>query len=245
MGFISQVHTAVKTTHKEVGEMSFLARYKSNQIPLVDHYMHLRQLLPVYEALERRIQSPTCTITLSDDKSFLLNRSDELRRDIAFLESRVPVYLRNWVSSQTNAYAESLNTETDDKVVFGHFLARILGDLFGGKTIKERMGRLYAKWGIEPIGEETGLAFYQFPDRTLQDLSRGLDAMTSTMDQASVAIVIAAIDNGIARHKPIFADLEKKHSEVQRYQSIRMFAGAVATAAAGAVVAFTATKLLG
>ena len=207
MSFFSRLRSASSGIHKDVGTLPFLQRYHSDELRLIDHYLHLCQLLPLYEMLEQKLKNPAVTIKLPDEMYFLLERSEELRKDIQFLENKIPPEYKKRVCKSTHDYEEFLKNCQDERVIYGHFLARILGDLFGGQRIRARLKERYVTWEMTTLDSDQGLAFYTFPDGVLRDLLRLLNKENKP-DNADDQVIIDAVKDGIARHIPIFNELE-------------------------------------
>jgi heme oxygenase len=139
----------------------------------------LRNLLPVYEALERGLDRQRNTPLLSPFVRPDLYRAAALRADLDHVSGP------DWGSWPLLPAAQSYGRRIlqagveDGALLIAHAYVRYLGDLNGGQILKRLLGR---HLGLGPAG----LTFYDFP--TLADLQATAQDYRAAIDRAGVAI---------------------------------------------------------
>lgn len=135
----------------------------------------LRNLLPVYEALEaellRHQASPAIGLIVRPE----LHRSASIRRDLARLDgSDLPLL------SEAIAYVGAIREAGSGAghALLAHAYTRYLGDLSGGQIIKKILAR---SLGLQP----EALSFYAFPE--IADIPRFKDDYRDALERAGAA----------------------------------------------------------
>jgi len=245
MDIISQLHR--NALHDVAHYKAYLERYHKDSLTLIDHYRHLRQLLPIYQLIESLMKTIELPAPLPTELNFLLERSKEIESDLAFLAPHVPAMYRDEITNSTQQYCDYLNTLDKNDVtacteIFIHYLIRILGDLFGGQGLKKCVLDLYKHYTIFPTENEEGVKFYCFGKNTLKDFAAWLRQIEVGKDELD-KFGTSAYQKNIA----IFDELEAtrmKLSQTQNYCNLFKKAAVVGTAAlvTGAVLATTYTR---
>lgn len=199
----------------------YLERYHHDTFRLLDHYRHLQQLLPIYQALEAKLLHSDFVAILPEHLHFALTRSKEIEKDLAALASLIPNVQSNQLLDSTQAYVTYLNsldpsTPQGLSTLFSHFLLRILGDLFGGQGLKQGVTDALARESSN-CQDEFGRQFYVFPERALQNFSRWLKDFNEIDEEA----VVESATNAYQRNINIFDELEATRAiPVNRLASI-------------------------
>ncbi len=218
MSLISALHK--HPLHNKAHYQPYLARYHAPDLTLLDHYMHLKQVLPIYQALEKKLRSKNFSPALPAHLSFALSRSAEIEKDIAFLKPHIPADKQDIQLESTKVYVDQLDAiKMQDKKVqtllFSHFLIRILGDLFGGQGLKNCAVDLYKREKIYlPEMPTQGTRFYSFPKDALKDFSAWLNALK--MDKKEENEITDIATDAYQKHIDIFIELEKKRSTTDK-----------------------------
>jgi heme oxygenase len=229
MTFLKNLRAAIKTTHEQLGEVAFLKRYKTSQLSITAHYLHLCQLLPIYETLELKLKQSVYANQMPENLRHLFSRSNSLRADILSLQNVVPDQIKNSVLTDTATYVRSLNASENEHALFGHFLARILGDLFGGQIIRYKlMSQQHQSWKLLRASSEiatVGLSFYQFPEDTLKDFAKWLNE--NDLISKNEEVIIAGTKTAMDAHFPIFNNVEARLSAYEAAGKSRLFASCI------------------
>lgn len=235
VNFFAQFKKDIDKLHKETEEKTFIDRYRdelreegakkfkdSGALTLMDHYRHLCQLLPVYETLEKKIRDMHFAPSVPDSLKYLLNQSAKIKKDMDFLESRIQVKDKHWVTLSTYRYIQLLDKimiREGEKAneVFAHFLVRILGDLLGGSKLKEYVSHLYERSNIPAEIREEGLNFYTFEKDTLKNMFAWLSRLSNqnnanqddVITDKDYAQIVTAANESFRMHISIFDELEQ------------------------------------
>lgn len=238
MGLLSKIASGTKELHKFAEGMPFLKRYQiPDDLTLRDHYLHLYQLLPIYQLLEDKMKLADKSFNLSAEFSDLLDRAKSIQFDLNFIFQHLPQKIKQIVILPATqaylSYLNQLNPDTDLNAILGHFLVRILGDLFGGQQLKDYVALLYKTNGIDASG---GTEFYTFRDHMLKNFTQSwLNHPPEMIDEDEV---VTFANESFDYHIAIFDALEKS-----RKHSFAFFSPAclIATAVTTAAIATTMT----
>ena len=211
MSNLAKIMSGTRVIHDSLDKHVFLLRYRKpveRGLTLRDHYCHLLQLLPLYELLENYLKDADFFPKLLPEFSELLFRSERIKRDLAFLKSKMGKDPAIDTLTATNSYlnylTKSIKTHEDrNEILISHFLVRILGDLFGGESLKGYVQQLYLshKLVVERNNSE-GIKFYEFSDNMLERLVDWLDK------QHFSPKFIEYCNHAFVMHFPIFNALE-------------------------------------
>lgn len=168
MGILSRLRSGTNELHVITENKSYLVRYKKDELTLLDHYRHLSQLLLIYQAIEKKLKNQNFLPKLPVELAYLLNRSEEIKKDLKFLEPFIAKGKKDFFFKTTKSYEQYIDQMKINNEIFSHFLVRILGDLFGGQKIKGDVIRLYQRKGIFSEDHlEKGVHFYCFREKAL------------------------------------------------------------------------------
>ena len=209
---IDELIDRTKEEHEAVDSQPFLRRYFKEDSDLVveDHYRQLCQLLPLYQALETQVKDIKGLPVLPAELAFLLERSQAIEADMRFLEAQIPDERKRLVLPVTQAYIDQVNKmspATHGIEIWGHFLTRILADLYGGRKTKQYLEWMYQRQGVntESDDADSGLNFYCFGPGTLRRLKAWLNENQSHF---TADALMPHFSSSYANHIKIFALLE-------------------------------------
>jgi heme oxygenase len=209
IGLADRLKHATHRLHREAERSGFIRDLLNHRGTLPGYVLFLRNLLPVYEALEDGLGAqasagrPLAKLARPE-----LYRSAALRSDLAQVagadwQSKVPVL------DAASAYAERVrqaSSADDGAGLAGHAYVRYLGDLNGGQILARLLARDLAL-------PETALSFYAFP--AFADLQAAATAYRNDLDRlgaapgldlaAVEAEAIASFEGAIALSKAVAA----------------------------------------
>jgi len=156
-GFADQLRGATHALHTRAERTGIIADVLAGRADRFGYVMLLRNLLPVYEELEARLErhcgSPGVRYLALPE----LRRAGPIRSDLEALAGAgwrrsVPVL------SGGRRYAEAVRAAGAGRGarLIAHAYTRYLGDLNGGQTLRRLLQR---RMGLD----ESGLSFYEFP----------------------------------------------------------------------------------
>lgn len=239
MTLLNDIHFKTKKMHQDTENKPFLRRYQSpDRLTITDHYHHLIQLFPIYEALETKIKEADDQLNLASQFSCLLNRSQHIKTDIDFLKT-LPQNkkARTELLRSTVAYVNCINQldpKNDINAILANFLVRILGDLHGGQKLKNYVSAMYAK---NNIAGDVGVTFYSFDANTLPEFNQ--QWLRKSHDFINTDELIQHANLAFKAHLPIFDELEKSRIQrtgLQCHSRLFSTGCAIATVAIGAAV---------
>ena len=161
---IREVHTGLSDRlrartmglHREAERSGILRDLLRGDVAPSAYAMLLRNLLPIYEALEHALEQPGRDPCLAFLAVPAVYRADALRADIAHLTGSGAETLGLVPSAQDYAArVEACARSGRGEGLIAHAYVRYLGDLNGGQILKRLIGR---KFGLEG----PGLLFYDF-----------------------------------------------------------------------------------
>ena len=249
MGLEGKLFGGVRKLHDEVHDKPFIKQYSQGKVSLADHYRHLSQLLPIYEAIENKINNHEVNIEIPEELAELSHRSERIKADMAYLrpyivkQDEAPRLTE--MTKEYAAYLQSLGESADDQeVLFAHFLVRILGDLSGGQAFKGYIRALYDSRGLPVQG---GVSFYEFGDDMHKRCNRWLDRLEAEdtgnricESHAIMKRLIAKANDSFEVHIRIFDELDAPtmpglYRRGQGYGRFFVAGAVVATLAATAI----------
>ncbi|GEM_PF-3299186 len=214
MGLLSSIHLATKERHQALHEQPFIKKYQDNTITLLEHYRHLSQLLPIYEALEKKLHDGGFEPRIPVGVNELLSRSLKIKNDLSCMLPYLNIVDKEIVSSATQRYVKKIEAMkvSDEKSIeiFAHFLVRVLGDMFGGQKIKESVLKLYKRSEVELTSLYPGISFYTFNPNTFKDFTHWLNELK--LAEKEKFTLINCMNDGLSRHAPIFEELERANT---------------------------------
>ena len=146
-----------KESHSAAENTKFVASFLRGVVDYEEYRKLLTNFYYVYDTMEQRIretEDPMVQAIKSED----LERKEAIERDLEYY------YGADWKEKQIpseacNTYCHRINeiAEKDPYLLVAHHYTRYIGDLSGGKILKEIAARVLKP----PVGK--GLQFYEFP----------------------------------------------------------------------------------
>jgi len=146
-----------KESHSAAENTKFVASFLRGVVDYEEYRKLLTNFYYVYDTMEQRIretEDPMVQAIKSED----LERKEAIERDLEYY------YGPEWKDKQTpseacNTYCHRINeiAEKDPYLLIAHHYTRYIGDLSGGKILREIAARVLKP----PVGK--GLDFYEFP----------------------------------------------------------------------------------
>ena len=179
-----------KESHSAAENTKFVASFLRGVVDYEEYRKLLTNFYYVYDTMEQRIretEDPMVQAIKSED----LERKEAIERDLEYY------YGPDWKDKQIpseacNTYCHRINeiAEKDPYLLVAHHYTRYIGDLSGGKILKEITARVLKP----PVGK--GLDFYEFPsipDAKLfkQNYRAVLDNLGTTVPQENALIAEA------------------------------------------------------
>jgi len=157
MSFSADLKEGTKESHSAAENTKFVASFLRGVVDYEEYRKLLTNFYYVYDTMEQRIretEDPMVQAIKSED----LERKEAIERDLEYY------YGADWKDEQIpseacNTYCHRINeiAEKDPYLLIAHHYTRYIGDLSGGKILKEIAARVLKP----PVGK--GLDFYEFP----------------------------------------------------------------------------------
>ena len=157
MSFSADLKEGTKESHSAAENTKFVASFLRGVVDYEEYRKLLTNFYYVYDTMEQRIretEDPMVQAIKSED----LERKEAIERDLEYY------YGADWKEKQEpseacNKYCHRLNevAEQNPYLLVAHHYTRYIGDLSGGKILKEITARVLNP----PQGK--GLDFYEFP----------------------------------------------------------------------------------
>jgi len=157
MSFSADLKEGTKESHSAAENTKFVASFLRGVVDYEEYRKLLTNFYYVYDTMEQRIretEDPMVQAIKSED----LERKEAIERDLEYY------YGADWKEKQIpseacNKYCHRLNevAEQNPYLLVAHHYTRYIGDLSGGKILKEIAARVLKP----PVGK--GLDFYEFP----------------------------------------------------------------------------------
>ncbi|HWA59628.1 MAG TPA: biliverdin-producing heme oxygenase [Gemmatimonadales bacterium] len=194
-----------KQNHTEAERSGIMRRLLTRTLDQPTYVALLRNLLPVYEALEEEMTRHQDDAVVAPFHHPGLARSEALRQDLDYLGGS------GWrdlpVLPETQAYVQQIHAAArrDPALLVAHAYVRYLGDLSGGQILKKIIAESFKLTGGE------GVSFYEFPalgdvDAFKHRYRAALDALAPPRERAD-SIVQEAI-GGFQANSRLFTGLE-------------------------------------
>lgn len=202
----SRLRQETKQNHTEAERSGVMRKLLTKTLDLGTYVALLRNLLPVYQALEEEMDRHQKDSVVAPFYHPGLARAAALKSDLQRLGGE------NWpalpVLPEAEAYVHQIHAAAakDPALLVAHGYVRYLGDLSGGQILKRIVAESYHLSG-------SGVDFYEFPGLGDADAFKhryrgALDALAPAPDRAD-AIVKEAI-GGFEANTRLFAGLESK-----------------------------------
>ena len=157
MSFSVDLKEGTKESHSAAENTKFVASFLRGVVDYEEYRKLLTNFYYVYDTMEQRIRE-------TEDPMVLAIRSEDLERKEAIERDLEYYYGPDWKDKQEpseacNTYCYRINeiAEKDPYLLVAHHYTRYIGDLSGGKILKEITARVLKP----PAGK--GLDFYEFP----------------------------------------------------------------------------------
>ena len=157
MSLATALKEGTKESHSAAENTKFVASFLRGVVDYEEYRKLLTNFYYVYDTMEQRIretEDPMVQAIKSED----LERKEAIERDLEYY------YGSDWKDKQIpseacNTYCHRINeiAEKDPYLLVAHHYTRYIGDLSGGKILKEITARVLKP----PAGK--GLDFYEFP----------------------------------------------------------------------------------
>jgi len=190
MSFSVDLKEGTKESHSAAENTKFVASFLRGVVDYEEYRKLLTNFYYVYDTMEQRIRE-TEDPMVQAVRSEALERKEGIERDLEYY------YGADWKEKQIpseacNKYCHRINevAEQNPYLLVAHHYTRYIGDLSGGKILKEITARVLKP----PAGK--GLDFYEFPsipDAKLfkQNYRACLDNLGTTVPQENALIAEA------------------------------------------------------
>ena len=190
MSFSVDLKEGTKESHSAAENTKFVASFLRGVVDYEEYRKLLTNFYYVYDTMEQRIRE-TEDPMVQAVRSEALERKEGIERDLEYY------YGADWKEKQLpsdacNKYCHRINEVAEDTpfLLVAHHYTRYIGDLSGGKILKEITARVLKP----PTGK--GLDFYEFPsipDAKLfkQNYRACLDNLGTTVPQENALIAEA------------------------------------------------------
>lgn len=189
--------------HDAAESSTFIEDLMGGRINEAGYVAYLRQLRPVYAALEETARALADDPLVAQLHDPALERLASIDADIASWSTGDPA--EDAVAGRASeAYAADVRACADHPVrLVAHHYTRYLGDLSGGQAIGRILDRDFGRDG-------EGLSFYRFDSIEKvkpykDDYRAALDALP--LDEAQRAEAVAEVQNAFAHNQAVFAEL--------------------------------------
>ena len=190
MSFSADLKEGTKESHSAAENTKFVASFLRGVVDYEEYRKLLTNFYYVYDTMEQRIRE-TEDPMVQAVRSESLERKEGIERDLEYY------YGADWKDKQIpsdacNKYCHRINEVAEENpfLLVAHHYTRYIGDLSGGKILKEITARVLKP----PAGK--GLDFYEFPsipDAKLfkQNYRAVLDNLGTTVPQENALIAEA------------------------------------------------------
>lgn len=202
-----RLRTETAAVHRAAERSGFIADLIRGRATKDGYVLFVRNLQPVYAAMERRLRSSTSISSLGAFADLRLNRLKSIEHDLAAMDGDAWHHLP--VLAATDAYVAAIESAADAGAarLTAHAYARYLGDLSGGQILKPVLARNLQL----PLD---ALTFYDFPEiADIPPMKESLRASLDTIEaqgpeaDALCAEAIAAFRHNIAVSEAVQAHL--------------------------------------
>ena len=155
--FSKQIKEGTKKSHSAAENTKFVASFLRGVVDYEEYRKLLTNFYYVYDTMEQRIRE-------TEDPMVVAVRSEDLERKEGIERDLEHYYGADWKEKQIpseacNKYCARINEIAEERphLLVAHHYTRYIGDLSGGKILKEITARV-----LNPP-EGKGLDFYEFP----------------------------------------------------------------------------------
>ena len=145
--------------HKTAETTGAIDRIIRKSVTLDEYAVFIKNLLPIYEALERSHLWLRNFDGLADFINPVIYRSDALRNDLKALETKMSLKPLLPILKSTQSYSKNIQKASvnSSAAMLGHVYVRYLGDLNGGRVLQSLLSKTLNLDG-------SCLKFYAFPE---------------------------------------------------------------------------------
>ncbi len=205
----ARLRSATASLHREVEGSPLIATLLRGKLDRAGYCLLLRNLQPLYAALEARLPASADNPAIACIFDPVLARLPALEADLVTLHGA------DWRSLPPQEVAEIYHAhllQLDAPGLVAHAYVRYLGDLAGGQTLARIVRRALALDG------DQGTAFYAFPSPGAtvlgQRLREGLDRIV--LPEATLGRIVEEACLGFRWHGDLFSALGADCGLVQR-----------------------------
>lgn len=188
----ARLRQATGALHREVEGSALIAQLLRGQLDRADYCALLRNLHPLYEALELRLPDAGLPPAIADPR---LARRDALERDLDSLHG--PDWRSLPLVDEARSYRDRLLVLTAPRLA-AHAYVRYLGDLAGGQMLGRIVDRTY--------GGAAG--FYRFPAPGGAVLAGQFRAALDALPADAADVVVDEACVGFRLHAALFGALQ-------------------------------------
>ncbi|MDC6168926.1 biliverdin-producing heme oxygenase [Paucibacter sp. XJ19-41] len=208
-GLAARLKEATHDLHRQAEHSGVMAELMQGRISRETYCLLLRNLQPIYAALEAGLDAHQDDPNVQRLWRPELRRLAALEQDLDHLHTGVDWRLDLPVLGAAAEYAERLErlARTDPVLLIPHAYLRYLGDLHGGQMLARIVKQGFGLQG------ELGTAFYAFGDGDAQLLERlkrefraGLDGLVLTPAQQDA--VVGEACEGFRLHGKVFGEVQ-------------------------------------
>ena len=210
MTLSSQLKEGTKESHSAAENTKFVASFLRGVVDYEEYRKLLTNFYYVYDTMEQRIRE-TEDPMVKAIRSESLERKEGIERDLEYY------YGPEWKDKQTpseacNKYCHRLNevAEENPYLLVAHHYTRYIGDLSGGKILKEITKRVLNP----PVGK--GLDFYEFPSiPDAKEFKNNYRASLDTLgcDEHQVNALITEANYAFRLNMYMFDEIQGKASQ--------------------------------
>lgn len=203
----ARLRQETKQKHTEAERSGIMRKLLTKNLDLGTYVALLRNLLPVYEALEAEMVQHASDPVVAPFYHPGLARASALKADLDHLGG--PDWAELPVLPEAQAYIDQIHAaaKQDPALLVAHSYVRYLGDLSGGQILKRIVAETFN------LTDGKGVSFYEFPalgdaDGFKHRYRGALDALSPAPVRAD-AIVNEAI-GGFESNTRLFAGLDSR-----------------------------------
>jgi heme oxygenase (biliverdin-producing, ferredoxin) len=213
-GLAARLKDATRDLHRQAERSGVMAELMQGRISREIYCLLLRNLQPLYAALEAGLDTHKADPNVQRLWRPELRRLAALEQDLDHLHASADWRRDLPVLGAAAEYAERLEhlARTDPVLLLPHAYLRYLGDLHGGQMLARIVRQCLG------LQDALGTAFYAFGDGDAQLLERlkrefraGLDALVLTPEQADA--VVGEACEGFRLHREMFEGVQERGTD--------------------------------
>lgn len=209
--FHAQIKLRSDGAHRQAEEAPFISELMGGELSTIAYLDYLRALAPIYLRMEELFVAHGGDEPLSYFDHRVLDRSQHIASDIAYLEDKSGDVKDLSVLTSVDTYLRTLNEEITPIRLTAHHYIRYLGDLSGGQAIAKLVSRHYQIpaealnfYNFEDIGD---VVFYKKRYRDFLNLI--------TLNSEEREEFLQEVELLYQLNRELFLDLGKLHSSLK------------------------------